>query len=259
MEENFIFFKTEDGVKVKVYFNFLKYKKVLSVEKPANISMCPSKAYKASNHLNEALNEPLSFGKDSVCSPVYFLEPEVAGVTLWSLDEVHKQRLNNAYGSNKFEFSFLFWCINTGSSRDEVFCDLPLFWDDNEKKMRVSHKNGKKCFTEFNRVKKFGVYELWSAKCNFFRLHQIRLHALECGLKIFGESIYSSPSWIMVSSLKRKSYRSKDGRAESHIYPSLHLILEKTICSEEGIKVYSSPSKKWSSIESTLARYLVND
>ena len=88
----------------------------------------------------------------------------------------------------------------------------------------VSHRFGKKAKTSFTLLASGGDFQLWSAKANTVRPHQIRLHAAEAGLDVVGEWIYSKTPYVFLSKLKGEYKLSKDSQ-EKALYPHLAIHL----------------------------------
>jgi 23S rRNA pseudouridine955/2504/2580 synthase len=96
--------------------------------------------------------------------------------------------------------------------------------------MIVSHTTGKKTSTTFRLEQRYRGYAVWTATTTFDRLHQIRLHAAECGVPIVGEARYAKTAPIFLSEIKR-DYRPAGGgtRVEQPLYGELCLHLSQ-IC-----------------------------
>lgn len=121
---------------------------------------------------------------------VYNIEPEITGVALMATSKESMAFLRNEFGSEKMCFRF----VLLGMSElevDSVECDLPLAKHHRENRVIVSNKTGKKCRTSFNLLAKAGSLQLWEARTNFFRMHQVRVHAMESGISIVGEEEYA--------------------------------------------------------------------
>ena len=54
----------------------------------------------------------------------------------------------------------------------------------------VSRRSGKKSSTSFTRINAHGKASLWEAITNLPRLDQVRLHAAEVGIPVFGDNLY---------------------------------------------------------------------
>ena len=98
----------------------------------------------------------------------------------------------------------------------------------------VSHRFGKKCRTEFALKEDLGDWQLWSAKTNFLRWHQIRIHAAESGLRMVGDDTYVRVRKIFLSRLKRGQYK---GEETAPIYDNIALHLKKISFPLGGEKV----------------------
>lgn len=138
----------------------------------------------------------------------------------------------NAFGSEQFVFRFVFLAKTShesgkAPSGTEFSCALPVATHFAESRALISHKTGKKSLTRFVQLENFGAYALWRAETAFPRLHQIRLHAAECGLPIVGDPIYGNAAPIPNSAFCRKGRLNK-GEARP-IYAAACLHLEKIL------------------------------
>lgn len=154
----------------------------------------------------------------------YNLDAELSGVLLFAKNEENETLLKNAAGSNQLTYRYHLLAAYEGVERS-FFSDLPIARHFQENRMLVSHKTGKKCETTLRYVRSFGQYQLWEAETSSMRLHQVRVHAAERGLRIVGETLYSKGDKIYLSDLKR-GYRGPTNKAEKPIYDGLcvHLL-----------------------------------
>lgn len=153
---------------------------------------------------------------------IYNLEAEVSGALLYAKTEAAEGRWRNVFGSRQIEFTYHL-LAETEAPERELACDLPVAAHFNEDRALVSHATGKKCETRFRYLRAYGRFQLWEAKTRDMRLHQVRLHAAELGLRILGDRLYGGAPPIYLSSLKR-GYRG-DRERERPIYDGLCLHL----------------------------------
>jgi len=120
--------------------------------------------------------------------PVYDLD--CGGPTVLAGDRSVLSRLREDYGSNSWTLSFL---LLSRESPDlpGVECSLPIAKHRRQNRSLVSHRTGKKAHTVFRRIHAESSLQLWRADTHFLRPDQIRLHALESGILIAGESTYT--------------------------------------------------------------------
>ncbi|MEO0796457.1 MAG: hypothetical protein AAFX93_14905 [Verrucomicrobiota bacterium] len=121
---------------------------------------------------------------------INLVEAEVSGVSLVGCTREAVAHWRNVYGSQQLKFSYEFVAQVAHGQEDSYLCDLPVARHSYEQRMLVSHKSGKKSETCFERIGECGDYALWRATTTLPRWHQVRLHAMECGLKIPGEGLY---------------------------------------------------------------------
>ena len=149
---------------------------------------------------------------------------EYSGASLLAMDKDIATSMRNAMWSGKFEFEFLFLTRAYRKNETEFDVDLPLLMHEDRPVWIVSHRFGKKAKTSFKLVADGGDYQLWSAKANTIRPHQVRVHAAEAGLDIIGEWIYSKTPYIFLSKLKGEYKLGKDAQ-EKALYPHLAIHL----------------------------------
>ncbi len=145
---------------------------------------------------------------------------EYSGLALMAMDKDIATNMRNAMWSGRFEFEFLFLSRAYRKNQIEFDVDLPLLMHEERPVWIVSHRFGKKAKTSFKMVADGGDYQLWSAKTNTIRPHQVRVHASEAGLDIVGEWIYSKTPYIFLSKLKGEYKLGKDAQ-EKALYPHL--------------------------------------
>ena len=159
---------------------------------------------------------------------VYPLDSDSTGVGLIVLNKEARERVRNSFGACEFEFRYIFFAREEGDLDEEVTCDLPIFYDDERRCVRVSHKLGKKAKTVFRRLERLGEYGLWEARCDYVRGHQVRVHACEVGLGIIGESFYGREPHLYLSSIK-KGYLQGNRKQERPLYDGMALHLQEVI------------------------------
>jgi RluA family pseudouridine synthase len=93
--------------------------------------------------------------------------------------------------------------------------------------MRVDRKNGKKSKTRFQVLENFDRFGYVLLKCEPLtgRTHQIRVHALDAGLKIVGDTLYGGKA-LWLSRLKKDFYL-KPGREERPLISRVALHAER--------------------------------
>ncbi len=148
------------------------------------------------------------------------LDFEYSGASIFAMNKDVANDMRNAMWSGFFEFEF--YVLTRAHRKNEEFfeVDLPILMHEERPVWIVSHRFGKKAKTSFKLLASSGDYQLWSAKANTVRPHQIRVHAAEVGLDIIGEWIYSKTPYIFLSKLKGEYKLGKDAQ-EKALYPHL--------------------------------------
>lgn len=173
---------------------------ILALEKPKGIITDAHPWYPNSPSLVHALNQQYKLYPQSFQYPfekafsIYFLEPEITGIALLATNKNTAAYLRNEFGSEHLLFKFLLLAKSKLPSEQEktLECDLPLAKHFDQNIMIVSNKSGKKTKTKFKWLSdQPNGYQLWEAQTHYLRMHQIRIHAMECGLQILGEKEYT--------------------------------------------------------------------
>jgi 23S rRNA-/tRNA-specific pseudouridylate synthase len=117
------------------------------------------------------------------------LEPEVTGAVLATINEDNMEHWKNQFGS--FQFSFHFLLISKKSTlTNDGSCDLPIVRHFKNQHMMVSHRLGKKAFTQFSLLDTGRDAQAWLASTRYPRLHQIRIHCREQKIRLLNDPRY---------------------------------------------------------------------
>ncbi|MDR0590739.1 MAG: hypothetical protein LBG09_02715 [Puniceicoccales bacterium] len=166
-------------------------------------------------------------------SPIYPLDPELSGIALFGENKTITAALRNAFGSDQMAFRFMLIAKTVAFLADEIACDLPLAPHRQENRMVVSRRTGKKTFTKFKKIEASKSHTLWSAETTLLRRHQIRLHAHEVGIPIFGENIYAQIAVPSLADFKKNVKQNRKGPPQI-FYNSICIHLAKLHFSLEG-------------------------
>lgn len=155
--------------------------------------------YSERPNLTSAIRDQISEGKGELkrlgvsnCHYIAGSECEFEGPSLFAKTKPSSDFLKNAFGSDQFLFRF--WFLTPHRSKEsEHSCELPVGAHKSEPHAAVTHRFGKKSSTRFRRLGESDHLNLWEATTSHPRLHQIRLHAAEVGLTIYGDLLYGSP------------------------------------------------------------------
>lgn len=168
----------------------------LALDKPPQVALEPHPWRNHCPALLPALRKQLALGKPELAhwafdepASIYDMDAELSGVALIATSRTHAAALRNALGSQALTLRHLLLCQPSGMETRQT-CTLPLCPHSQAPRMVVSHRQGKRAETHFQRLQTWAAAELWEASLTFSRPHQVRLHAAECGLRVFGESLY---------------------------------------------------------------------
>ncbi|MCB1120726.1 MAG: hypothetical protein KJT03_04205 [Verrucomicrobiae bacterium] len=169
-----------------------------ALHKPSGIPGQAHPWYAGKMDVSAALRLQLEEGKEElkrlqipqshyICGP----DLEVPGPVIFAKNKTMADRFKNALGSDQLEFRFLF--VSGGQiSHSELECHLPLALHREKPLALVSHRTGKKSLTRYRLLAKIPYLSLWEAVTTFPRMHQIRLHAAECGISIKDDILYGN-------------------------------------------------------------------
>ena len=223
----------------------------IALNKPANISIRQHPWDDNQPNLDFALNHQLKEGKQEINAlkaklfgSVYFYEKAIAGVALFSKNKESLAFLRNAFGSGLMEFHFLFIAQAENDLEDTIINQTPLIQHRHKFKMIPSTAKGKRAKTEFKCLKRgHEAWSLWQAKTNYFRPHQMRIHASLSGLQLLNDDLYrgvDAPTYASIG--KRK----KISDAKTKIFSDLALALNTVHFSteaSESFNLVAEPSK----------------
>lgn len=183
--------------------------------------------------ISNAFRAQIAEGKPSACAfgirrpqLVFAPEAEISGVQIYAdKDSAALDLWKNTFGSALFTFRYVFLTRPTpGKSNEDTFaCTLPVAQHISKPLALVSNTTGKKSETVFRRLEKISGFELWEARTQFPRFHQIRLHARECGLPVVGDTLYGGAPAILVSELRPKKRLNKGEDKALYAPICLHL------------------------------------
>lgn len=223
----------------------------IALNKPANISLRQHPWDENSPNLDTALNCQLKEGKPEILAlgaksfgSIYFCEKAIAGVALFAKHKEALAFLRNAFGSGLMEFHFQFIAQAEETVEENMVNETPLLPHRYKFKMVPSTAKGKRARTEFKCLKRGNdSWSLWQAKSNYFRPHQLRIHASLSGLQVMNDSLYrgiDAPTYTSVG--KRKKIED----ANTKIFSDLALMLNSVQFSledSENIDLLAEPSK----------------
>jgi len=221
---------------------------LIAFNKPSKIAIDTHPFYPQHTNIIQALKQSSTLQKQelqqySIKNPqhIYFIEPDISGVALISLNKETTEKTRNLFGSSQFHFTFLLLAIDTTPEQPSTrICNLPLSPSEQKQQMITSHKFGKQAQTTFHLLESLGRYNLWSAHTSYPRIDQIRVHASEVGLRIAGEQKYYQENFVYLSYLKKEDYKptkSTQSFGEKPLYEALALHLHK-VSWKDGDKSY---------------------
>lgn len=202
-------------------------------EKPPGVLVDPHPWYPQVPSITQALRLQLMQSKPELTESsmdlrnpksVHSLDRDASGGVLIAGNTKSSALLRNIHGSSQLCLRFLLIATGKNDMPESFECNLPLAACEGEPRMTVSHKSGRKSSTQFKHLETFGQYQLWQADVRYYRLHQVRVHALESGLNILGEKRYTDVPIPLLSDLKR-NYKGK--KNEEPLYSSLCLHLSQ--------------------------------
>lgn len=223
------------------------------IDKPVDVHCDFNPWYTEKKVLSEGLRQQLKAGKlelngfdAQMFRAVFFLEPEISGGVLLATQEKSCDYFRNALGSDQIKFTFHLLTLSHLDLAETVCIDLPIVQDDALHQSKISHRFGKKASTSFRLLDRSNGYDCWEATTTYLRMHQIRLHAREAGLRLLGENIYDSVPIPGLQQLKRKVLKT---HALMPLYNgiALHLVGIELAINDQSLNTYFEIpfSKKW--------------
>lgn len=239
---------------------------LLALEKPPGLGLSAHPWYPEAPLLARALNEQAAAAKPELRRlgigtegpwPVFSFEPEIAGIALFAKTRPSAEHFRNVYGSELFALTFEL--LARAGPRDaegaplpfEV--SLPVAPHRMEPRALISHSTGKRAVTRFAPAERFGEAILWRAETPLARLHQVRLHAQEAGLRVLGDILYGGDQPVLLSRLKR-GYAFKRGEEEQPLYPFPCVRLSRIALGNEFL-AEALPPPRWKTLAERLVKH----
>ncbi len=205
---------------------------LLALDKPAGLLASPDRLDPSRPSLMRLLHEAIAAGKPwarerglTYLSNAHRLEGDTSGVLLLAKSKPVLVQLADLFGVEKPRRQFLALVAGTpAEARFQVNAKLaphPVL----PGQMRVDPRAGKRAETRFSVLEKFPQHTLLQCEPLTDRMHQIRVHLWNSGLRIVGDELYGGkPLWL--SKLKR-DYRLKPGREERPLLARVTLHAEQ--------------------------------
>ncbi|MDR1432785.1 MAG: hypothetical protein LBI61_00365 [Puniceicoccales bacterium] len=234
----------EKSVRMPILFDCAEF---LAIDKPANVD-CSAVIDQMRSNISRGGSTKLGIGRPM---EIFSLDGEISGVFFIAKNRESAANLRNLHGSQAFKFTFDFLTFPSGIDKGTALvCDLPIGKHRAAHRMLISHKTGKKSHTEFAFVENVGKCEHWTASCSFFRRHQVRIHAHECGLHLVGEKLYADSRSLNLA----KKFRKFDG-ADPH-WSEEYFPLHLSCVEMHGLlKVAAKLAKKFQATVNLLRKY----
>ena len=205
-----------------------------AIDKPAGIPVYPDPWIPRPTDFIREVRKQIREGKGQLrdlgigsIDRINDLDFEASGLVLCARDAGEASRLANCLGSAQIELTYTL-VVRGAPHQPELVCKLPLAPDPVEPRMSGSREFGKKCQTDFRLVEQFLGFAIVEAVTNYDRVHQVRVHASESGLKILGERKYGHVEPLFLSEIKT-DYRPGKHNRESPLYDRLCMHLGKIV------------------------------
>jgi 23S rRNA pseudouridine955/2504/2580 synthase len=235
-----------------------------AVSKPPGLVLVADPWQAGRADLISALRTEITAGKKQLATlgivapnAINRIDVDESGVAILAKNDDAGAVLKDLLGSSGLKMTYEL--LAEGSSEDSVIeCSLPLSRHREQQCVLVSHRSGKKASTTFRRIESFGSVSQWEAETSYSRLHQIRIHAAECGLGILGERLYRSVPLVHLSDLK-KNFRRR-GRPERPIYGHIALHLKRVeivFPDQTPITVEAPPPRRYAVLIKRLREYSI--
>lgn len=204
---------------------------LLALDKPAGLLVSPDRDDPARPNLMRLLHDGIAAGKPwaverrlTYLSQAHRLDAEASGILLFARSKSVLVALANLFSTEKPDQQYL--VLVHGSPREEQFSVNARLAPHPFKPglLRVDPRAGKKSSTQFEVVERFRDYTLINCRPLTQRLHQVRAHLQNSGLRPVGDQAYGGEP-LLLSRLKRE-YRLKPGREERPLisHAALHAV-----------------------------------
>lgn len=191
---------------------------VLAIDKPAGWMLVPFDWQKTDRNLQAAILSSIAardFWAQSrglkFLKHIHRLDAETTGILLFGKSLGAVRSISDLFESREVEKTYLVVVEGKPASQEWV-CQAPIGPVPEEPgRMRIDPRQGKEAETHFRvlAVDSSGRRALLEARPHSGRTHQIRLHALEAGCRVVGDSLYgpSKPGRPMALRAVQLQYR----------------------------------------------------
>jgi 23S rRNA-/tRNA-specific pseudouridylate synthase len=190
---------------------------VALIDKPAGLSSTDRLTRSPGPNLSAAIAQQAREEKPELerlgfsgCTLPYELDREFSGWVLAVGDPARVGLWREHHGSGNLCFEVLMITPRNPALPDQCDCDLPVVPPTPDRRASISHQNGKRTATRFQRLAVAGDFECWKASTRFWRPQALRLHALESGLPILGDSLFGRRSGFSLQAYRRKQAPRRD-------------------------------------------------
>ena len=205
---------------------------LLALDKPATLLAVPDLAEPARPSLLQLLHDAIAADKPwaverglTYLSNIYRLDPETSGVFLLARTKDVLVQLADLFGSEKPQRQFLA-LVHGSPAEDRFQVNAKLAPHPSlAGAMRVDAWNGKRAETRFTVLERFAQQALVKCEPLTDRMHQLRVHLANTGLRVVGDKLYGGkPLWL---SRLKKDFRLKPGREERPLLARVALHAEQ--------------------------------
>jgi len=190
---------------------------VALIDKPADLPSTDRLTRSPSPNLAAGIVQQAREGKPELqrlgfsgCTLPYELDCEFSGWVLAVGDSTRVAPWREHHGSGNLRFDVVMITPRNPDLPDQCDCDLPVVPATPDRRAAISHQSGKRTATRFQRLAVAGDFECWKASTHFWRPQALRLHALETGLPILGDSRFGRRSGFTLQAYRRKQAPRRD-------------------------------------------------
>lgn len=164
---------------------------LLIINKPPFIPIHPSM-----DHYKDSLSNGVKYYFDSIglkrkIRPVNRLDKNTSGIVIFAKNEYIQECLIKQMKSNIFEKEYIAILEGNINKKDYII-DKPISRKENSIIERCVSSNGDTAITIVELIKNYDTYSLVKCYLKTGRTHQIRVHMVEIGYPIVGDTVYSN-------------------------------------------------------------------
>ena len=170
---------------------------LLIINKPAHMPAHPSM-----DHFEDSLSNGIRFYFDKIglkkkIRPVNRLDRDTSGLVVFAKNEYVQECLVKQMKNNEFKKEYIAICSGIFEEKSGTI-NAPISRKPNSIIERCISENGENAITHYEIIKEFDSYSVVRCILETGRTHQIRVHMSHIGHPILGDTLYGTPSPLIL-------------------------------------------------------------